>query len=317
MSDNLALDLSLFDEPARPGPGPVDGNAPGRIGQACAQAGIHVPSTLYNEALALARDGHLGPAQQRLQMLVCLDPDDGEALLLLSRVHAAQGRWTEALARLDAATAAGAVPPAGLRDAFETAIRAERSREEEHRARVAAREQGEMRALRNEARTLRSETIRLETEVTETRERERSWKLASVAAGVFGTVVIVLLAVLGGEGAPAVVRGPELTPPRVEGGLSDADVAAASAVAPAVVPPAADLPVRVGVPAEATAPADAIVVEPGPTTHVVKRNDTLYKLAARYYGNKGEWKRIADANPQTGPGGTKLALGMELVIPPK
>ncbi len=315
MSSNLALDLSLFDEPARPGPGPVDGNAPGRIGQACAQAGIDVPSTLYNEALELAREGHLGPALQRLQMLVCLDPDDGEALLLLSRVHAAQGRWTDALARLDAASAAGAVPPAGLRDAFESAIRAERSRDEEHRARVAAREQGEMRALRNEARTLRSETIRLETEVNETRERERSWKLAALAAGVFGTVVIGLLALLGGGDPAPVVVTAEMRPPVVEGGLPDV-VVDAPTVAVASEPPAA-VPVKVGVPDEVVAPADAIVVPAGPTTHVVKKNETLYKLAARYYGNKSEWKRIAEANPQTGPDGTRLALGMELVIPPK
>ncbi|MBM4390657.1 MAG: LysM peptidoglycan-binding domain-containing protein [Deltaproteobacteria bacterium] len=307
MSDNLVLDLGLFDEPTRPGPGPVTGDAPARIGEACQKAGIHVPSTLYNEGLVLARDGHLGPAQQRLQMLVCLDPDDGDALLLLARVHAAQERWSDALSRLDAATAAGALAPAGLRDAFEAAIRAERSREEEHRARVAAREIGEMRALRHEAKTLRSVAVRLEGEVSETRERERSWKLAALASGVFGTVVIALLLVVGVDDAPPAPVVVDASPPIVVGSLPDI-----------VIEPAApgDLaPANVGAPEELVPPPDAVQVASGPRTHVVKKNETLYRLAARYYGDKSDWKRIAEANPQTGPDGTRLSLGMELVIP--
>jgi 5'-nucleotidase len=80
----------------------------------------------------------------------------------------------------------------------------------------------------------------------------------------------------------------------------------------------ADVPELVFAPAEpALEPTSA--AEPReivlPTTHVVARNDTLYKLAARYYGKRSEWTRILAANPQLGKDGTHLALGMELTIP--
>ena len=344
MSEALAVELIHFDDAPRPGPA-TSGDAPARIGKVLSDAGINVPSTLFNEALALARDGHLGQAQQRLVMLTCLDPDDGDAMMLLSRVHAAQSRWSEALAKLDAATGAGAVASAGYRESLEAAIRAERLREEEQKARVAAREMGEMRALRHETRNLRSETVRLETEVTETLRRESAWKMASFAGGLFSVVVIAFLAITGdsepttatlvANAAPPVVEPiaddptgiviEKATPAEIAGEAQelptanavgdDVTLADAKPVANsgssfnAAVLPASEVPVLVGHPDPADAPPSL------PTTHVVTKNDTLYKLAKTYYGDRSKWSRIADANPQTGPGGTKLSLGMELTIP--
>lgn len=296
MSEALAVDLTQFDDSPRPGPEP-DGQAPARIGRALGDAGIHVPSTLYNEALALAREGHLGQAQARLQMLVCLDPDDGEALLLLAKVHANQGRWTEALARLDAAITAGIVAPAGLREGLEGQIRAERLREEEHRARVAARELSELKALRHETRALRGETIRLEAEVGEGKEREKAWKFVAVAAGVFGTAVILFLMLTTPRTPSAEVPVPK---------PDDAAVAAAPELPPVGYVPSAGLE---------PAPAPAAAAVAGARVHVVKKGDTLGGLAAKYYGKTSQWPKILAANPQLGPEGKKLALGMELSIP--
>ncbi len=298
MSEALAADLTTFDDAPRPGATP-DGNSPSHFGKVLGDAGIHVPSTLYNEALALARDGHLGQAQARLQMLLCLDADDGDAQLLLAKVHSAQGRWTEALARLDAAVTTGVVPPAGLREGLEGQIRAERTREEEHRARVAAREQGELKALRHETRNLRGETIRLEAELGEGRERERAWKIVAISAGVFGTLVILFLMFTSPPTSSIPVpREPE-------------EAAAASAAVPAGAVPVVGQ-VSPPTPEAAVAPA---AVPSGPRTHVVGKGDTLGKLAGKYYGKTSQWEKILAANPQLGKDGKKLALGMKLTIP--
>lgn len=317
MSEALAVELISFDDSPRPGP-QSHGDAPARIGKALSEAGINVPSTLYNEALALARDGHLGQAQQRLVMLTCLDPDDGEAMLLLSRIHAAQNRWNDALARLDAATAAGAVATPGYRDALEAAIQGERLRDERHKALVTAREVGEIRELRQQSRALRSDSARLEIEVTETLHRERGWKLASFAGGLFSVVVIAFLALTGNSGGAVVTEAAptggstaalvaEAAPPTLEPIVDEAPAILVEAATAAEL--ASDVPVLVGRPDPADAPPAL------PTTHLVTKNDTLYKLAKTYYGDKSQWQRIADANPQTGPDGTKLSLGMNLTIP--
>jgi len=50
--------------------------------------------------------------------------------------------------------------------------------------------------------------------------------------------------------------------------------------------------------------------------HRVGPGDTLYRLAAKYYGDSTRWKLIQDANPGLPDGGVKgLKLGTELVIP--
>lgn len=282
----LAVD---FDDPPRGAPAFVPSpteSAPQRIAETLRSAGIDAPCSLYNEALDLAREGHLGQAAQRLQMLLCLDPDDAEALLLNAKVNAAQGRPVEALARLDQAVAAGALPPAGFRDYLEAAVRAERSREEEHRARVASREQGELKALRGEARQLRTENVRLESEVGTATERERTWKWVAIGASVVGLVALGLSGMIAGRGArPATAEAEPVAEVRV----------------PEALPPQPEAP--------AAAPAEA------PRQHVVTSGDTLYKLAAQYYGDASKWETLRDANREALKGGIALKLGQELVIP--
>jgi nucleoid-associated protein YgaU len=329
-----------FDDPPRGAP--VGGQpATERIAATLRNAGIDAPNSLYDEALAFARDGHLGQAHARLQMLVCLDPDDADALLLMAKVHAAQGRPSEALARMEAAVEAGGLAPAGFREQLEGAIRAERAREEEHRARIAAREQGEIRSLRNETRTLRSETVRLETEMLQSRERERNWKYAALAVSVVGVLVIVLLAALGGRGTADVEPR---TAAVTEGAVTEGAAAGAVAVEDGVVaagskptarietPPAAvgDVPIHQApkpaaeakkaanapvLQASAPAPAAKAPDTKGPRIHVVGSGDTLYKLAARYYGDSSRWKEIEAANKGVLGKTIDLSLGMKLKIP--
>lgn len=52
---------------------------------------------------------------------------------------------------------------------------------------------------------------------------------------------------------------------------------------------------------------------PGQRTYTVRAGDTLYRLAARYYGDGSLWRRIAEANRITST--ASIAVGQVLVIP--
>ena len=52
----------------------------------------------------------------------------------------------------------------------------------------------------------------------------------------------------------------------------------------------------------------------GDNYYIVKKGDTLRKLANRYYGEPNEWRRIAKANKIKDP--TKLKVGRKLRTPP-
>lgn len=311
-----------FDEPGRPS-APLGNDAPTVIADTLRSHGIDAPASLYNEALNLAREGLLGPASQRLQMLVCLDPDDADGHLLLSKVYAAQGRAGEALARLEAAVEAGAVSPAGYREHLEGLIRTDRQKDEEHRARIAAREQGEIKALRQEARNLRSETIRLEAEVTETKDREALWRgAAMVAAGAtavailsFGLVTLFRTPTVAEPVAPVaeVAEAPPV-PEEIQAIVkANADAVVAPVAAPVVeaAKPAAKADIAKAAP---TVPSDVHKVSL-PAAHVVVSGDTLYSLAGEYYNDKTKYTKIRDANKDLLKGGIALKLGMKLKIP--
>ena len=47
--------------------------------------------------------------------------------------------------------------------------------------------------------------------------------------------------------------------------------------------------------------------------HTVRRGDTLYRIAGRYYGNPEKWRVIADANGILRP--SDLRVGMTLLVP--
>lgn len=51
-----------------------------------------------------------------------------------------------------------------------------------------------------------------------------------------------------------------------------------------------------------------------PKTHIVKRGDTLWGLAKRYYGNGALYQRIVSANPKI-KNPNLIIDGWELVIP--
>ncbi len=60
-------------------------------------------------------------------------------------------------------------------------------------------------------------------------------------------------------------------------------------------------------------PVVAPVPAPAEQIHVVVKDDSLWKIAQRYYGKGTMWRVIADANGITDP--KRLRIGQKLVIP--
>ena len=173
------------------------------------------------------------------------------------------------------------------------------------------REKSEVGALRNEARHLRAEAVRLEGEATDARERERLWKVAAITASAVGSVVILALVLTGARPSETLDRPVDAAPVVA---VSEPVAPAAAAPTPVVAaPPAVVAPVVVA-PPTVTAPA-IDVDEARARTHVVGSGDTLYKLAGQYYGDSEQWEKIRDANQSLLKGRIDLKLGTKLKIP--
>lgn len=96
----------------------------------------------------------------------------------------------------------------------------------------------------------------------------------------------------------------------------------AASSGPAYLPPdGSDLSaVPAGSYAAPPRPAAAISMEAAPKTagvhaktYLVKRGDTLFRIAKEHYGSGSQWKRIAAANPGLTP--ATLKAGQKLLMP--
>jgi nucleoid-associated protein YgaU len=316
--------------------------------------GLDPISELYNEALRYANEGHLRLARERLLMLLCMAPDDGEARLLLARVHVAGQRWSEALASLDEAVGCGQVVPVSLRRTVEDHLRAEAASVDEEKTAVRAREQGETKALRQEARRLRSENATLLTRTTDLEREARKWAWATTAASAVTVIFVALNLAIGlargpaeaspeapllGEAPAAAAPAAEASPPTATALAGEA--AAALAAAPGLDGTNLEVEVRGAsavVRGEVTAwkqksiASNALKAVPGVekvdvaqvvilartrgAVHTVASGDSLSKIAHQYYGDSTLSPKIQAANRDLLKGGNNLSVGMKLTIPP-
>lgn len=339
-----------FDELPR-GAGGV--GASEQIAKTLTEQGLNATVGLYDEALALARDGHLARSAERLRMVLVLDPNDAEAAVLLGKVQAGRGMWQEALAHLDEAAAKGASLPQGLRDAVEGRQQAKVREEEEIRTQAAQRDKSEIRNLRAEAKRLRAENTDLEANVEELQRRVKSWSVATalvsgVALALLGGVMIFggpedaptttlaagpTVANVEGAGAPiaTVVPGAEAAPtvavsvPATVGSGAGAPTmtpaplptATPVATAPITTTPISTTPITttpVATTPVTPTPAVAATGNAGMTTEVVKSSTSAGGASAK--ANTGATPAVAKASPapMNGPGKTPVAKKADMVV---
>jgi nucleoid-associated protein YgaU len=225
------------------------GGVPRALREAAEESGIDPVAELYNEALRYANEGHLRLARERLLMLLCMSPDDGESRLLLARVHVAGQKWQDALTALDEAQGCGQTVPVQLRRTVEDHLRAEQAAQEEERSAFRAREQGEIKSLRQEARRLRSENAALLQRSTDLEREVRKWAWATAGTSAITVLFVAFNLAFGTSAAPA-----EAAPAPVATAAAGADPAALAA-GDEGTPPTAN--------ATATAAAQALAAEDG------------------------------------------------------
>lgn len=194
------------------------------------QEHLNVSAELYNEALDLANQSDLAGARARLQVLLGLFPSDGDAHLLLARVHVAASQWRLALVDLQAAAACNTAIPDKLQSIVERNVQAESSWHEDHAARE-DRENGELKKLRTELRRLRSENVQLAALSRETEKESAKWSWVAMGCAVVTILFIVgRFAIGGADVAPtAVATAPVAAATGSEASVVAPDAAAAPA----------------------------------------------------------------------------------------
>jgi LysM repeat protein len=276
--------------------------------------GFDANSRLYDEALLLAREGHLGRARDRLRMLLCIDPDDAEAHLLLAKVFGAQKLWQQGIAELDTAAACGVKTPLGLKEAFEATRDANLS---DNRAeQVAARVGAEVRALREEARRLRVDKTRLERASRESNRKARGWSLTAVLSTALA--VGLLLAILtGGMRGEANTLDDATADVFLE--IPEATVHTSTLTPVVETTTLEDTPLAVADMPETAADFEVVSTTANPTseatTYVVVPGDNLSAIAQKVYGKSSVWRALLEANSDVLGGNDSLQVGMTLHVP--
>lgn len=197
----MALESVHFDEsPRTPQSEPPAGhqNIADALRDFCQESGLDATSELYNRAVELCRDYEFAKAQQQLVLLLSLDPSDGQAHLLLAKVQTGLKHFAEALRSLELSVQYGQNPPEDLRRRIEEHLSAERTGQTERLTTMTAREEGEIQALRQEARRLRSENARLVGKAHDLGREVRRWAWGTTGVASFAALFIVGNLLLGG-----------------------------------------------------------------------------------------------------------------------
>lgn len=120
---------------------------------------------------------------------------------------------------------------------------------------------------------------------------------------------ILTAPVAAGVQLPSVPPSPVLDP-GMQRAIADAGGSILSGPVPQVI-----LPVKPEAPSPAASSAPPGKPEDPPRYHAVQKGETLYQIAARYYGSGSAWKQLAELNrDRVGPNG-EVRAGVRLLVP--
>jgi len=105
-------------------------------------------------------------------------------------------------------------------------------------------------------------------------------------------------------------------PPRIDEAPTSNSASGLRRVTPTKRPAATDHPQPVSTAAGRPSPAaDSVPPEVPMRVYHVQRNDTLWGLAQRFYGDSKHWRKILAANRKRVPDPRNLPVGIKLIIP--
>jgi 5'-nucleotidase len=100
-------------------------------------------------------------------------------------------------------------------------------------------------------------------------------------------------------------------------GKKNDNQAANAGLSPAVTDisptPASYAPPAAQAPAQPVIADSAVASTAGGGKYIVKKGDTLWKIASAHYGNGNQWQKIVSANP--GLSAENLKAGQKIVVP--
>lgn len=276
-----------------------------KISRVLDEAGLKASDALYDEAISMARQGFYSAARDRLIMLLCMDPDNGNGHLLLAKVYGAQNRWAEALSQTEAAKASRVAIPANLLSEIEAGLEKERQ-EKQPASNLASKEHEELISQRAETRRLRAENTRLSRDRQLFESRVTAWASLSGVLAIVSLIFLVLFWI-----SPSSEKAEDLTAENIVTEEATVQPVVEQVEAPEQVveapPQVVEAPVQ-----EKPAPQP---VKQGPKEHKVGSGDTLSKLAHQYYGDASRWPEIKKANKGKIGKNDALSLGTVLIIP--
>ena len=135
-----------------------------------------------------------------------------------------------------------------------------------------------------------------------------------MAAMKYSVLVLAAAAMVGGCASNATPKSAGANSPQMDLNTPTGGVAAVEPTA-SYVPPDPE-PVMADPTPVAATPVIASAAQPAMAsggTYIVRKGDTLYRIAKEHYGSGKDWHRIASANPGVTP--QTLRVGQRLILP--